>query len=180
LSELQHTVSSTTSLLKALGFALGIAALLFVTAVLPAEYGIDPTGLGTRLGLTNMLAAVPTPAPETIVRPGDGSLAAREDSIDIPVPARDGLEYKFFLSQYASLKYEWSSNVPLYFDLHGEPEDRSTGYFESYAEGKVASLKGTITTPFAGSHGWYFRNDTDEAALVTLKTQGSYSIIGIK
>ena len=178
MSEIQHPVSSTASLLKALAFALVMAALLFVTAVLPAEYGIDPTGLGTRLGLTNMLAAAP--APETIIRPGDGSLTAREDSIDIPVPARDGLEYKFFLSQYASLKYEWSSNVPLYFDLHGEPEDRTSGYFESYAEGKVASLKGTITTPFAGSHGWYFRNDTDEAAIVTLKTQGSYSVIGIK
>ena len=178
MSELQHPITSTASLIKALAFALVIAALLFVTAVLPAEYGIDPTGLGTRMCLTNMLAAVP--APETIVRPGDGSLAAREDSIDIPVPARDGLEYKFFLSQYATLKYEWSSNVPLYFDLHGEPEDRSTGYFESYAEGKVASLKGTITTPFAGSHGWYFRNDTDEAAIVTLKTQGNYSVIGIK
>jgi hypothetical protein len=34
--------------------AVLLAALITVVAVLPAEYGIDPTGLGKRLGLTQM------------------------------------------------------------------------------------------------------------------------------
>lgn len=34
--------------------AAGVAALLLVTAILPAEYGIDPTGIGRTLGLTQM------------------------------------------------------------------------------------------------------------------------------
>lgn len=34
--------------------ALAVAAVLLVTAVLPAEYGIDPTGAGRVLGLTRM------------------------------------------------------------------------------------------------------------------------------
>lgn len=178
MSEVEHPVPSTSSLLISLAFALVVAAMLFVVAVLPAEYGIDPTGLGTRLGLTNMLAT--EPVSENFSRPGVDDLASREDTTEIFVPARDGLEYKFFLEQYASLKYEWSSNVPLYFDLHGEPEDTTSGYFESYAEGKLNNIKGTITTPFAGSHGWYFRNDTETDATVNLKTQGVYTVIGLK
>ena len=42
---------STARLLKATALALVIAAVLLVTTVLPAEYGIDPTGIGNRLGL---------------------------------------------------------------------------------------------------------------------------------
>ena len=34
--------------------AVVIAVILVVTVVLPAEYGIDPTGLGRRIGLTQM------------------------------------------------------------------------------------------------------------------------------
>lgn len=34
--------------------AVGGAALALVTVVLPAEYGIDPTGVGDVLGLTSM------------------------------------------------------------------------------------------------------------------------------
>src|SRR5215210_4257140 len=34
--------------------AAGVAAALLVTVVLPAEYGIDPTGAGRALGLTEM------------------------------------------------------------------------------------------------------------------------------
>ena len=34
--------------------AVGVAAALLVTTILPAEYGIDPTGIGSVLGLTEM------------------------------------------------------------------------------------------------------------------------------
>ena len=33
---------------------VAIAALLFLTAVLPAEYGMDPTGVGNLTGLKQM------------------------------------------------------------------------------------------------------------------------------
>jgi len=45
---------SLPQLRRATLVAVVIAAMLVVTAVLPAEYGIDPTGLGRRLGLTQM------------------------------------------------------------------------------------------------------------------------------
>lgn len=34
--------------------AVVVSVALLITAVLPAEYGVDPTGLGRRLGLTQM------------------------------------------------------------------------------------------------------------------------------
>jgi hypothetical protein len=41
-------------LVRSTVIAAGVAATLLVTAVLPAEYGIDPTGAGRALGLTQM------------------------------------------------------------------------------------------------------------------------------
>ena len=178
MSEIEHPIQSTASLLKALAIALVIAVLLFVTTVLPAEYGIDPTGIGSALGINNL--AEVNDEPEIIVRVGEGDLPIREDETEILVPAGGGLEYKFFLNQYASLNYEWSTNAPLYFDLHGEPDGDTTGFFESYGAGTVDEMSGTITTPFAGSHGWYFSNSNGTDVTVSLKTRGSYEIIGLK
>lgn len=45
---------STGRLLKATGIAAGVASALLVFVVLPAEYGVDPTGAGSLLGLTEM------------------------------------------------------------------------------------------------------------------------------
>ena len=38
--------------------AIAGAAIVLVTVVLPAEYGIDPTGIGRTLGLTAILLAL--------------------------------------------------------------------------------------------------------------------------
>ncbi|MDA1371022.1 MAG: hypothetical protein O2971_09705 [Proteobacteria bacterium] len=178
MSEVQHPVQSTASLIKALIVALVIAAILFVTMVLPVEFGIDPTGIGSRMGMNNLLST--EPEPQIVARSGEGDLPFREDETVIIVPANKGLEYKFHLAQYASLNYEWSSDTALYFDLHGEPEGDTTGYFESFAAATGDEMKGSIITPFTGSHGWYWRNSADVDASITLKTQGNYEVIGLK
>jgi hypothetical protein len=46
--------SSPRQLLRSVLIALAVALLLLFTVVLPAEYGIDPTGAGRVLGLTRM------------------------------------------------------------------------------------------------------------------------------
>ncbi|HEV2149938.1 MAG TPA: hypothetical protein VGR37_21245 [Longimicrobiaceae bacterium] len=45
---------SSRALLRSTAIAAGVALLLLVTVVLPAEYAIDPTGIGRVLGLTEM------------------------------------------------------------------------------------------------------------------------------
>ncbi|WP_201842132.1 transmembrane anchor protein [Microvirga zambiensis] len=45
---------SSAQLLRSTLIAAGVAAAILVTVVLPSEYGIDPTGAGRALGLTEM------------------------------------------------------------------------------------------------------------------------------
>ena len=60
MSTLPAVLPTSRSLIKATLFALVIAAAILVLAVLPAEYGIDPTGVGSQLGLV-ALASTETP-----------------------------------------------------------------------------------------------------------------------
>lgn len=48
------TLPSSTKLIKSTVLALVSAGVVLVTCVLPAEYAIDPTGIGQVLGLTKM------------------------------------------------------------------------------------------------------------------------------
>lgn len=98
---------STKQLLKSTGIAAVIATALLATVVLPAEYGVDPTGAGSLLGLTEMgrikmaLAAeaeaeaaahsdaessVP-PAPLAAPPPGDGQPSASNKPAASAIPA---------------------------------------------------------------------------------------------
>ena len=45
---------TTRQLLKSTGIAVLVASALLLTAVLPAEYGVDPTRVGSLFGLTEM------------------------------------------------------------------------------------------------------------------------------
>jgi len=45
---------STKKLVKSTILASVVAGALLITTVLPAEYGIDPTGIGSMLGLQKM------------------------------------------------------------------------------------------------------------------------------
>lgn len=160
----------TKSLIKATIYALVAAAIALVVIILPAEYNIDPTGLGKKMGLT-VFNETPDPTPEA-----DQSSAGEKETIEILVPANRGVEYKFTMKQYAKMEYEWTAGgTSLHFDLHGEPEGNTTGYFESFALADAAEMKGSFTTPFAGVHGWYFKNETDNPVTVTLIVKGTYS-----
>ncbi len=50
----RNELPSSKQLLRSTIIAIIIAAALLVTVVLPSEYGIDPTGVGRVLGLTQM------------------------------------------------------------------------------------------------------------------------------
>ena len=50
---------SKQQILKATAVALGVALVIFLTTVLPAEYGIDPLHTGKALGLMSLSKATP-------------------------------------------------------------------------------------------------------------------------
>ncbi len=79
---------STGRLLRSTAVAIAVAAAILVTVVLPSEYGIDPTGAGRLLGLTEMgeikmQLAAEAEADRTAV---DNALAARADAVPLLEP----------------------------------------------------------------------------------------------
>ena len=50
----QSELPSSKALLRSTAIAAGVALVLLVTVVMPAEYGVDPTRIGRVLGLTQM------------------------------------------------------------------------------------------------------------------------------
>lgn len=75
---------TTSQLVKATLAAVAAAGLILITTVLPAEYGIDPTGVGGRLGLgvlaTDHDAESSSPAPVTGPAPSAAQAAPTASS----------------------------------------------------------------------------------------------------
>jgi hypothetical protein len=176
---MQHTVSTKT-LVKASLSAIVIAAIALVTIILPAEYNIDPTGIGNKLGLTALAQAANSNS--AAISPIIDKEGTEEfQTIEVTVPAGRGIEYKFFMKQHEKMTYEWLTDAePLYFDLHGEPQGDTTGYFESYTIATASAMKGSFTTPFTGSHGWYWKNKSNKPVAIQLMVKGQYEVIGLK
>jgi len=186
------------TLMKATLMAAVIAAVTLLVVILPAEFNVDPTGLGRKLGLTvlaegktNVTADAPadtsqTASPEPVLifdvpDPIDGAGAKTSELIEVIVPGGSGIEYKFQMEQYAKMTYQWiTDGAPLEFDLHGEPAGDTTGYFESYVVASATTVRGSFTAPFDGSHGWYWKNNSDQEATVTLEVEGRFKVTGLK
>ncbi len=98
-----------------------------------------------------------------------------KNSTAIIIPARGDKEHKLNLEKGALLEYSWETNgEKLFFDFHGEPKGDTTGYFKSYKKNTDSQSNGSLTTPFEGTHGWYWKNDTNSPVTVQLKTTSSY------
>jgi hypothetical protein len=163
-----EAVASRRSILIATGIALVVAALILVTTVLPAEYGIDPLGTGKALGLTALAQ----------VRPGVLAIqpaAFRQDEMVFVLAPFESVEYKYRLELDASMVYSWAATGTVSYDLHSEPEDAPEGYAESFEKSDSTAGHGTYTAPFSGIHGWFWENRGRREVTVTLTTAGFYS-----
>jgi hypothetical protein len=180
MNEINFPTQSTKTLIKASIAATIIAAIVFVTLILPSEYNIDPTGVGKSLGLTVLAEPVQAEEPDAVAGEGGEKKAIlKKDMTTIVVPAGKGLEYKFYLEQFADIDYEWKTDgTALKFDFHGEPEGDTTGYYKTFVKAKNSEMKGSMTVPFTGSHGWFWRNETDKDVVITLTTEGQYKVLG--
>jgi hypothetical protein len=170
---------SKRQLLLSTAFALVIAAVILVVAVLPAEFGIDPTGIGKLAGLTAMAqseedASVP-------VMHGHPR-KARSARIEIQVKPNEELEYKALLELGEPLLYAWTvEGGPMYFEFHGEPTEGEwpKDYYRSYQIGERSTAEqGSFVAPFTGNHGWYWKNLSNEPATIVLEASGYYSRLG--
>ncbi|WP_242127803.1 hypothetical protein [Sphingobium sp. Sx8-8] len=181
---------SPAALAKATGGAAIAAAAILTLFVLPAEYGIDPSGVGTALGLTGMVAGKPktvpaTPAPagaSDIPTPSKASISRstpwRQDEMTIALPPHSGQEVKAHMQKGDSFIFEWKSTGPIKAEMHGEEPNAADDAFTDYwKELEISGGQGDFTAPFAGIHGWYFRNKGETPVTVTVKTVGFYKDI---
>ena len=198
---------STARLLRSTVIALLVAAALLVTTVLPAEYGIDPTGIGRALGLTQMgeikkslaeeataenaappaakiqaAAAPPAPAEKPAATPAPApqeAAPAAQHTMTVKLKPGQGAEIKLTMRKDATVRYEWTTEGgPVNYDTHGDPVNAPKSFYHGYGKGRnTASDSGTLQAAFDGTHGWFWRNRTNSEVTVTLKTSGDYQQI---
>lgn len=164
--------------------AIGIAAVILITIVLPAEYGVDPIGTGERLGLTAMsrpvkVEALKLPEGSELKPVANGpesqySASFKTDAVEFTLGPYDYVEYKYALDEGAQMQFSWHATALVTHEFHGERvehPDEAT----SYDNNNYQAAHGAFTAPFKGIHGWYWENPGDEPITVTLKSSGFYA-----
>jgi len=165
-------------LFRALAGAVLVAVTLTVTTVLPAEWGVDPTGVGSALGLTAMgqLKQAADAKGDEVPEPASAAYEFRTDELSLTLNPNQGTEVKARMRSGDQLVYSWSTDGgELFYDFHGDPV--GGGDFTSYEKSSRASTEGTFEASFEGLHGWYWKNRTAAPVTVVLKTSGVYQSI---
>lgn len=180
---------------RATAIALVAAAAILVTVVLPAEYGIDWTGIGKLTGLQAMgrdkaaaareaqqpAAAAPATAPAS---PGaappqygtESARALRNDAVEVTLAPGAETEYKALLAEGDAMVFEWDAGgAQVRYDFHGEPTDGPKGMFLTFKKGAASKAAGSLRAPFAGTHGWYWKNASSQPVTIKLRVTGFHS-----
>lgn len=170
---------TTRQILIASGAAFTVAAALFATAVLPAEFGLDPLGTGKALGLLALYDADANAAKPADATPKAAGSAARPreyrvDSRELALGPGQSFEFKYRLAEGSGMVYAWTTNRPVRYEFHGEPADR-TRQVVSYEKSESDYASGTLTAAFAGIHGWFFENRSDQPVTITMTSAGFFT-----
>jgi hypothetical protein len=136
-----------------------VAGIVLVTAVLPAEYGVDPTGIGGALGLTALNEPVrtieiadvvggneavreakipdfgePVPLPNPAVHQAEDH-APRSQQFVVTIPPEGETEIKTVLRAGKMILYTWSvDRGTIYSDMHGHNPEFGSDFFVRYLE----------------------------------------------
>jgi hypothetical protein len=176
---------SKKAIVKATAIALAVALVILFSAVLPAEYGIDPLKTGKALGLTGLSKAADTATATagraTPVQTGiftTQSNTYKVDSEDLSLTPGEGVEIKYHMQKGAAMVYAWKADGKVQFEFHGEPDQKPRpDYFESYElDNKVGRnhSDGSFTAPTTGIHGWFWENKGKKEVKIHLTTAGFF------
>lgn len=184
----QTQAPSAKAIAKATAIAFAVAVVILFTAVLPAEYGIDPLGTGKALHLTDLAKATeskaeskpvgvrPVAAPAGIYTAQPGIF--KTDSEDLSLMPGEGVEIKYHMQKGAGMVYSWKATGDVAFEFHGEPDNKpNKDYFESYElndQGGTNHSSGSFTAPSTGIHGWFWENKGKKEVQIHLVTAGFY------
>lgn len=183
-----QTLPSLRKLFRATGIAILLAGAILISAVLPAEFGIDPTGIGKALGLTSLSAASPrvenkttnaslteaaVPTAGSIVIKSD--IPLKNDEMTLTLKPNEGAEIKATMRKGERLVYNWTAaGGVVNVDMHGEKTNDKDNFTTYWKAMQIAGDQGTFAAPFDGTHGWFWRNRSDQTVTVKVKVSGFY------
>jgi len=188
-------------LLLGIGAAVVAAVVVLVVAILPAEYGIDPTRIGRMLGLnaihgpTRTLqiqdvvggnenyrtvaipeAGQPTPLPNPAVSQIK-MVDAQTRTMKVTLLEDQQTEIKAILGQSQVILYSWQADGEVYTDFHGHEPDSGDAFVRYEEQQSGQSGRGSLVAPFAGEHGWFWLNIAGKPVTITLTASGYFDDI---
>ncbi|HEY7800742.1 MAG TPA: hypothetical protein VIA80_18390 [Hyphomonadaceae bacterium] len=105
----------------------------------------------------------------------------RRDTIDIPVAARDELEYKLSMKKGQGIVYtitygDLQHPGMMVTEFHGHTEKGADGVGDLmfYSKTGGTAESGVFNAPWDGIHGWYLKNDSEKDVVVKLEVAGFY------
>ena len=196
---------SNKKLVKSIAIAGVAAVTILITMILPAEFGIDPTGLGKAAGLMKLNASTPVRTleihniigdantfknikvadagePTPLPNPGvyqSHTEPAQTYTVQVTLKEGEQTEIKTIIKQGRVFTYAWSTSGPgPYVDFHGHDSAISEDFFVRYNEAdSLAQSSGSLVAPFSGEHGWYWLNYEKDPVTITLKITGYFDSI---
>ena len=196
--------ASKKNLLTSVLIAAAVGALLLIVVILPAEYDVDPLGLGGLLGLNAMNSAPtrtieitdviggnervteieipdfgdPVPLPNPAIHQ-DETMTHQTRTLQITIGPEQETEIKTILGEGKVILYSWKVDQgDIYSDFHGHSPEFGTEFWVRYEEHQEGSgNNGSLVAPFSGEHGWYWLNYNEFPVVVTLTVNGYFDDI---
>jgi len=198
---------STYQLIRSTIIAAISAIIILFTVILPAEYAIDPTGIGRVLGLTEMGEIKKELSEEA---EADRKLdQEKKEKINDTKNNQSNLFHHIFnfLSISANAQEhitkldnieliikpkasaEWKlvmlKGQQVQYEIQAEGgkinydlHGHGSGNSQTYEKGRGSKgSKGEFVAAFDGEHGWFFRNRDKSDIKVTIKVSGNYNKI---
>ena len=170
-----------------IGSGLAIAAVAVVTMiVLPAEYGVDPTGVGEATGLLKIANPDNPELERGMQRMAGQEVLALTDTRPEPAPGVtdtwtyelapfESVEFKYTLPEGQPMSFRWEGTGPLHYDMHAHPFEGGEELTESYGIDDTQVMQGRYTPAFTGIHGWFWENRSMDNVTLRLEASGSIS-----
>jgi hypothetical protein len=197
VSPFERTPPSTRQLVKSVAVAVVGAALILLVVVLPAELGVDPTGIGKLLGLTDMrtptrtiqvkdviggnekyrTAQIPNPMdPLPLPNPAVAQIKPtepRKDTKTITLGPGQETEIKAILDAAQVIVYSWKAQGgAVYTDFHGHEPGAGDAFVRYEEQQSGTEGHGSLVAPFAGEHGWFWQNISEQPVTISLEVTG--------
>jgi hypothetical protein len=184
-------------LLTSLLAAVAGAVVILVAIVLPAEYAIDPTRIGRALGLTELNAPARTLQVKDVIGGNETYREVKVPDAGEPVPlpnpavaqikpaapANETRTIKLEPGQQTEIKavmdaaqvivYSWKAEGgQVYTDFHGHEPGAGDAFVRYEEQQSGAEGHGSLVAPFAGEHGWFWLNISEQPVTITLQLTG--------